>query len=109
MTAENEVISAYREMGDSVLHAIDYEDVALTPQGVQLLQKGAQAVMRQAVPAMDTDKITPALAVALFVDQLFWDEESGGLIMCAEVAERSYCLPIPKTHWRVRPMPCRIQ
>jgi len=87
---------------DPVLHAIDYEDVALTQEGARLVHLGAKAVMRQFMPAADADGLTRSQAVALFVDQLFWEEHSGGLIMCTDVAERSVCLPIPKKHWNVK-------
>lgn len=84
------------------LHEIDYEDVALTREGARLVHLGAKAIMRQYMPAADADGLTRAQAVALFVDQLFWEEHSGGLIMCADLPETSLCLPIPKKHWTVR-------
>lgn len=87
---------------DPVLHAIDFEDVALSREGASLVHKGAQAVMRQYMPAADSEGLTPAQAVALFVDKIFWEENSGGLIMCTQVGERSLCLPIPSSHWKVR-------
>ncbi|WP_319542585.1 hypothetical protein [uncultured Pseudodesulfovibrio sp.] len=87
---------------EPVLHAIDYEDVALTHEGARLVQIGAQAVMRQFMPGMDFENLTQAQAVALFVDRLFWEEHSGGLIMCTDVADKSVCLPIPSKHWTVR-------
>nr|WP_321255901.1 hypothetical protein [uncultured Pseudodesulfovibrio sp.] len=95
--------SFYEDHGmEPVLHAIDYEDVALTREGARLVQLGARAVMRQYMPGMDSDRLTQAQAVALFVDKLFWEELSGGLIMCTDVAEMSVCLPIPRKHWSVR-------
>ncbi|MCJ2166320.1 hypothetical protein MRX56_17285 [Pseudodesulfovibrio sp. S3-i] len=87
---------------EPVLHAIDFEDVALSREGVRMVRLGARAVMRQFMPAADSDKLTSSEAVALFVDRIFWEEHSGGLIMCTDVAERSLCLPIPKQHWMLR-------
>lgn len=98
--SSNEVFGNYGI--DPVLHEIDYQDVALTRDGVKLVHLGAKAVMRQFMPAADSDKLTRAQAVALFVDKVFWEERSGGLVMCADIAERSLCLPIPKKHWSVR-------
>lgn len=87
---------------EPVLHAIDYEDVALTKEGAMIVHHGARAVMRQYMPAADFEKLTPAQAVALFVDKVFWEEHSGGLIMCTEMADKNLCLPIPKAHWTVK-------
>jgi len=87
---------------EPVLHAIDYEDVALTREGARMVQVGAQAVMRQYMPGVDFEKLTQAQAVALFVDKLFWEEHSGGLIMCTDVADKSVCLPIPRKLWTIR-------
>ncbi|WP_319471914.1 hypothetical protein [uncultured Pseudodesulfovibrio sp.] len=87
---------------DPILHAIDFEDVALSREGAKLVHYGARAVLRQFMPAADSDNLTAAQAVALFVDQVFWEENSGGLIMCTDMADRSVCLPIPKAHWTVR-------
>jgi hypothetical protein len=85
-----------------ILHLIDYEDVALSREGVKLIHFGARAVMRQFMPASDSEKLTRSQAIALFVDKVFWEENSGGLIMCTDVANRSLCLPIPKAYWRVK-------
>lgn len=90
------------EIVDPVLHAIDFEDVALSQEGAKLVHHGARAVLRQFMPAANSDGLTMAQAVALFVDKVFWEENSGGLIMCTDVAERSLCLPIPSDHWKVR-------
>jgi hypothetical protein len=84
------------------LHQIDYEDVALSREGARLVHAGAKAVMRQYMPGADFEKLTRAQAVAMFVDQLFWEENSGGLIMCADLPDTSLCLPIPRKHWSVR-------
>lgn len=87
---------------DPILHLIDFEDVALSREGAKLVHHGARAVMRQFMPAANSDTLTAAQAVALFVDKVFWEENSGGLIMCADVADKSLCLPIPKAHWQIR-------
>lgn len=94
---------------DPVLHVIDFEDVALSREGAKLVHHGARAVMQQFMPGADSDKLTPAQAVALFVDKVFWEENSGGLIMCANMADKSLCLPIPKAHWKVREDVGRVQ
>lgn len=98
----SQALSVGNNANDPVLHAIDFEDVALTREGAKIVHLGARAVMRQFMPAADSDKLTPSQAVALFVDKIFWEENSGGLIMCTDVADRSLCLPIPKAHWKVK-------
>ncbi|QJB55124.1 hypothetical protein [Pseudodesulfovibrio sp. zrk46] len=87
---------------EPILHEIDYHDVALSKEATRMVHHGARAVLRQIMPAADTDNLTASQAVALFIDKLFWEENSGGLIMCIDMSERSYCLPIPSTHWKVR-------
>jgi hypothetical protein len=96
-------------VNDPVLHAIDFEDVALSREAARLVFKGAREVVRQFMPGADFEGLTPSQAVALFVDMVFWDERSGALIMCADVAARSLCLPIPKGHWKVRDGLGRLQ
>ncbi len=86
---------------NAVLHAIDFEDVALSAQGARLVHHGAREVMRQYMPASNWSDLSPAQAVALFIDRVFWEERTGGLIMCAEIADRSLCLPIPSAHWQL--------
>lgn len=88
---------------EPVLHAIDFEDIALTIEGVRLVLLGARAVVRRYMPGVDSDRLTRSQAVALFVDRVFWEEHSGGLVLCTDVAERSLCLPIPRRCWSVRP------
>lgn len=91
-----------KHVSNPILHEIDYEDVALSVEGAKLIHIGARAIMRQFMPAGDHEGLTPAQAVALFVDKIFWEENSGGLIMCTDIADKSLCLPIPKSHWRVK-------
>lgn len=95
-------LSVGNVVNEPVLHAIDYEDVALSSEGARIIHFGARAVMRQYMPAVDFEKLTRSQAIALFVDKVFWEENSGGLIMCADMAERSLCLPVPKEHWMVK-------
>ena len=97
-----QTVSSAQAAADPVLHAIDYQDVALSPEGAKLIHHGARQVVREHMPAADHEELTPSQAVALFVDKVFWEENSGGLIMCTMVGDRSLCLPIPKAHWTVR-------
>lgn len=85
-----------------VLHELDYQDVAITPQGAKLVKRAAQSVIDQYMPAVDSAKITVREAMALFVDHVFWEEKTGGLFMCTDVATRAVCLPLPRSHWTIR-------
>lgn len=96
------VLAVDNNANETVLHAIDFEDVTLSREGARLILMGARAFLRQFMPSSDPEKLTLAQAVALFVDRVFWEETTGGLIMCTDVAEKSLCLPIPSVHWKVR-------
>jgi len=87
---------------EPILHSIDFEDVDLSPTGLQILQIGGQAAIRHHMPMMNTDNLTPHQVMLMFIDKVFWEEHSGGLIMCSDMVQSSLCLPIPKGHWNVR-------
>ncbi len=95
------------EQGGERLHEMDYEDVALTDAGMRLVRRAATAVMEQLV-GLNEGELPPSRALALFLDHVFWDEMSGGLILCAELPGRSICLPIPRECWAMRPRPGRL-
>jgi len=94
--------SSGNPINEPILHVIDFEDVALSPTGIQILQFGGKAVLRQHMPNVDTGHLSPQQVMHMFIDQVYWEEQTGGLIMCTEVEETSLCLPIPRNHWRVR-------
>ena len=85
----------------AILHALDHEDVQLSEHGLRLIRNAAKSVMQRVAPSVDADSLTLAQAVSLFVDHVFWDEESGGLYMCCDLNGKGICLPIPKEHWSV--------
>lgn len=87
---------------EPVLHVIDFEDVALSKVGIQMIHLGAQALLRQYMPEVEASHLTPDQLVHMFIDNVYWEENTGGLIMCTTVAQASLCLPIPKHHWQVR-------
>ena len=84
------------------LHAMDFEDVALSGEAARLVLRGARELARRFMPGVDADGLTPSRVMALFVDHVYWEERSGGLLLCADMADRALCLPIPREHWRVR-------
>ena len=89
------------------LHELDYEDVALTGSGMRLVRQAATAVLRQFAGL--TGEMSLSRCLALFLDHVFWEEKSGGLILCADFPGKSYCLPIPRDCWALLPHRGRLQ
>lgn len=84
------------------LHELDYDDLALSAQGMRLVRRAAMDVLRR-FSAVDEGQVTLARALALFLDHVFWEEGSGGLILCADFPDQSFCLPIPRDCWSLKP------
>lgn len=95
-------VAAAAGQGELKLHELDYQDVALTAEGARMVKSAARSVIDQYMPALDSAKITVREAMALFIDHVFWEENTGGLYMCTDVATRSVCLPIPSRCWSIR-------
>jgi hypothetical protein len=90
------------------LHELDYEDVALSRAALALIRRAARGMLRR-LGAEDAGPLPMGRALALFLDHVFWDERSGGLILCAEFPERSVCLPIPRDFWGLKPRLSPVQ
>ncbi len=90
------------------LHELDYEDLALTTQGMRLVRRAAMDVLRR-FSAVDEGQVTLARALAVFLDHVFWEEKSGGLILCADFPDQSFCLPIPRDLWSLKARTGRAQ
>lgn len=90
-----------RAPDERVLHAIDMQDVALTPVGALMVRKAAKVVMGYRLPSLDVEGLSLRNTLALFLDKLYWEEGSGRLLMCADLPGVCYCLPIPAKHWKV--------
>ncbi len=86
----------------SVLHELDFQDIAISTVAVTALKRAATAVMQKFLPGSQPEKLTDSQAVAFFIDRVFWDQNSKGLILCADVASRSFCIPIPSHHWHMK-------
>ncbi|NCD25553.1 MAG: hypothetical protein EOL86_08185 [Deltaproteobacteria bacterium] len=94
-------VRLHRALDEQMLHAIDVQDVALTPVGAHMARQAAKALMETCLPSLDMDGLSPRNTLALFLDRLYWEEGSGRLLMCADLPGVRYCLPIPARHWRV--------
>ncbi|SMF06514.1 hypothetical protein [Desulfovibrio gilichinskyi] len=86
----------------SILHELDFQDVAISTVAVDALKRAAKAVMEKFLPGSQPEKLTESQAIAFFIDRVFWDQNSKGLILCADVATRSFCIPIPSHHWHMK-------
>lgn len=91
-----------------LLHPLDYEDLALTGPGMRLVRRAALDVLRR-FGAVDEGDVTLGRALALFLDHVFWEEKSGGLILCADFPDESFCLPIPRGLWGLAARAGRVQ
>ncbi|WP_319761569.1 hypothetical protein [Maridesulfovibrio sp.] len=87
---------------NATLHELDFQDVAISTNAVRTLKKAAVAVMQRFMPGSRPDKLTNSQAIAFFIDRVFWDQDTKGLILCADVADRSFCIPIPREHWHMK-------
>jgi len=101
------VVVAMRAGGDT-LHELDYEDLGLTSAGLRLVRRAATAVLRL-FSSVEDEEVSAARGLALFLDHVYWDENTGGLILCADFPDRSFCLPVPRDCWGLRPRLSRVQ
>ncbi|WP_432735450.1 hypothetical protein [Maridesulfovibrio sp. FT414] len=86
----------------TILHELDFQDVAISSNAVLTLKKAATAVMQRFMPGSRPESLTDSQAVAFFIDRVFWDENTKGLILCADIAQKSFCIPIPSEHWHMK-------
>lgn len=105
--ARHRALEALGEVGGA-LHELDYEDLTLTEPGMRLVRRAAMDVLRR-FGAVDEGQMTLARALAVFLDQVFWEERSGGLILCADFPGQSFCLPIPRGWWSLKARTGRAQ
>lgn len=98
--SRHRVLEAMGSVG-ATLHELDYEDLALTSGGLRLVRQAAQEMLRR-FGVVEPRQLSPARALALFLDHVFWEEGTGGLILCADLPDKSYCLPIPRGEWGLR-------
>lgn len=83
------------------LHSLETGDIAISPEALLGLRAIAMAVLGRLMSAESLKGLTLSDIVMIFASRLYWNETDGGLIMCAELGERTYCVPIPAGHWNV--------
>lgn len=101
------VVQALRAEGE-VLHELDYEDLGLTEAGLRLVRRAALAVLRR-FSSVDEAELPAARGLALFLDRVFWNENTGALVLCADFPDRSFCVPVPAGQWGLKPRLGRAQ
>jgi len=83
-------------------HEISCEDVAVTDAALDAMKQAARRLLPQYVPQSAMSRITVGDGLALLAQDIYWDQETGRLCLCAEICQRRYCLHIPPEHWEFR-------
>lgn len=87
---------------DADWHAIEFEDVAVTPKALDAIKQAARDILPKYVPPSAMENLTVADGLALLTRDLFWEEGSGRLYLCSEIGDRRICLHVPAEHWQFR-------
>jgi len=94
-------LSEHRVAEADRLHEIATEDVAISIEAMAAIKKAAAEILARFVPGDRIDGLSPSDILQLFAEKLFWNEQTGGLLMCSELGDGAICLPIPREHWIV--------
>lgn len=90
------------------LHELDYEDVTLSSRALAMVRSAATQLLRR-FSSVEDGEVPVSRALAIFLDHVFWEEKTGGLILCADFPDQSVCLPIPSGWWGIREHAGRVQ
>jgi len=105
MTAHNnallDALAANQKTTRNMLHEMDTNDVAISPEALTAMGKAARSLLARVIDAASAHAMPLSEIVSLFASRLYWNEAGGELIMCAELDGRTMCLPIPAEHWNV--------
>ena len=80
-------------------HAIDFEDVAISPQALEAIKSAARKILPHFVPTTVMTKLTLADSISLLSRNIYWEEGSGNLLLCSNLGDKHYCMDIPAEHW----------
>lgn len=103
-----EALAANQNTDPDKLHEIDSMDVAISGEALDAVDRAARSLLSGTMGAAGVASLSLADIVKLFAENLFWSEQGGELILCAAVAGRTLCLPVPAGHWSVA-APDRVQ
>lgn len=83
-------------------HRVAMGDIAISESALVALRTAGKKILSRHVPADNLRTLTMGDAVALMSRHMFWNENSGKLMVCAHLGGTNYCLPIPPEHWTIR-------
>ena len=83
------------------LHTMETGDIVISVEALAGLRATARSVLGRMMSADSLEGLTLSDIVKIFASRLYWNETDGGLIMCAELGARTFCVPIPAGHWNV--------
>ncbi len=84
------------------LQRLDFSDVSLSSRALAVIRFNAQAFFSKHAPEAVAEYPSLAKSLALLLDRLYLDQETGELILCADLPGYSMCLPIPRKHWTLQ-------
>jgi hypothetical protein len=85
------------------IHEIATEDVSISAEAIVAIRKAATDILVRFVPGDRLGSMSLGDIMHLFAEKLFWNDQTGGLLMCSELGDGTFCLPIPREHWVVSP------
>lgn len=96
-----DALAARQKTDPANLHELDSADVAISHEALSAIGKAARSLLSAALGTAGAGDMPVGEIVKLFASKLYWNEAGGELIMCAAIAGRTVCLPVPAGHWNV--------
>jgi hypothetical protein len=96
-----QTLSAHHIAEAERLHEIASEDVSISIEAMEAIKHAAIEILARFMPCDRLGGLSMPDIMQLFAEKLFWNEQTGGLLMCSELGDGAVCLPIPKEHWIV--------
>ncbi|MFW5490590.1 MAG: hypothetical protein ACNI3A_19585 [Desulfovibrio sp.] len=81
------------------LQRLDVTDISLSSRALAVIRFNVLSFFGTYAPEAVSKDPSPAKSLALLLDRLYFDQETGELIMCADLGQHNLCLPIPQKHW----------
>lgn len=85
------------------LHKLDYQEISISAEALSIVRAAGRALIERHMHG-ESARFTPARALAMFLDRIYFNQRTGELLLCADVPAPGICLPIPKGHWGLRRM-----
>jgi hypothetical protein len=81
------------------LKRIDFREISLSGAAMQSIHTNVMSFFGKYAPEALAGRVTQAKTLALLLDQLYMDQETGELILCADLHRYNMCLTIDKNDW----------